>query len=107
MYRISRNSRSSSCFLSGVGIAEAVAVFPVAIPIANEFLSTVLASESVEGLLLYLVLVAVPVGHAAFVRAVFLFLPSWVLRNRLSAVMAEGLTQLERMPLQMGFNGVG
>ena len=99
MYRISRDSNSSSCFLSGVGIAEAVAVFPVAIPIANEFLSTVLASESVEGLLLYLVLVVVPVGHTAAVIAVPFFLASRRLLHGSAAMLTQHQMRFTWMPL--------
>ena len=107
MYRISRDSSSSSCFLSGIGIAEAVAVFSVAIPIADELLSAVLASKGVEGLLLYLILVAVPVGHTAAVIAIPLFLASWFLLHGSAAMLTQHQMGLSGMPLQIGFHSIG
>ena len=107
MYRISRDSRFSSCFLSGIGIAEAVAVFPVAIAIADKLLSAVLAGQGIKGLLVYLILVAVPVGHAAAVIAVPLFLASRLLLHGSAAMLTEHQMGLSRMPLQIGFHRIG
>ena len=89
LYRISRDSRSSSCFLSGVGIAEAAAVFPVAIPIACKFLSAVLTGQCIKGLLVHLILVAVPVGHTTAVIAVPLFLASRFLFHGSAAMLTQ------------------
>ncbi|MDI9512403.1 MAG: hypothetical protein QM307_04595 [Bacillota bacterium] len=99
MYRISRDSRSSSCFLSGVGITEAAAVFPVAVTIADELLSTVLTGQGIKGLLVHLILVAVPVGHAALIVAVLFLFSALALRNGLATVMAQNQSRLRRMAL--------
>ena len=107
MYRISRDSSSSSCFLSGVGITEAVAVFPAAIAIANELLSAVLAGKSIKSLLLYLVLVAVPVGHTALIIAVPFFFASRLLLHGSAAMLTQHQVRFARMPLQIGFHSIG
>lgn len=66
-----------------------------------------LAGQCVIGLLINLVLVAVPVCHPAFVRAELLFLPAGVLLDRLAALLTNGCTFRRWMAAQMGFHRIG
>ena len=73
-YRISRAWNSSSA-LSGIEVTGSAAEFSVLVSIGGELLSTMLTKQIVIGLFVDLILVAVPVGHAASVRTE-LFLPA-------------------------------
>ena len=65
------------------------------------------AGQCVKGLHLYLVLVAVPISHPAFVVAVALHFATGVLRDSLAAILTDHLANAGRMALQMRFDGVG
>ena len=73
-YRISRVWNSLSA-LSGIEVTGSVAEFSILVSIGGELLSTMLTKQIVIGLFVDLILVAVPVGHAASVRTE-LFLPA-------------------------------
>lgn len=107
LYRINRDIRSSSCFLSGIGIAKTAAVFPVAVAIADELLSAVLAGQGVERLLVHIILVAVPVSHAAAIIAVPLLFAPRLLFHGSTAVLTQHQMGLIGMPLQIGFHSIG
>ena len=66
-----------------------------------------LTDQLVIGLFIDLIFVAVPIGHTALVIAVHLRLSTTGLRNGLPAVMAKYQISLRRMPIQIGFYGVG
>ena len=66
-----------------------------------------LAGQRVICLLVHFVLVTVPVGHPALIRAELLFLPAGVLLDGLTALLADGHTFRRRMAAQMGFYCVG
>ena len=66
-----------------------------------------LTDQRVIGLFVDLILVAVPISHTAFVIAVLLRFATAGLRNRLSTVMAKNQVSLRRMPMQIGFDGIG
>lgn len=66
-----------------------------------------LTDQSVIGLSFHFILVVVPVGHPALIIAVLLWLAASGLGNDLSAVMAQDQIPLGRMPLKIGFDGIG
>ena len=65
-----------------------------------------LTDQRVICLFVHLILVAVPVCHPAFVRAELLFLPAWVLLDRLTALLANGYTFRRWMAAQMGLHRI-
>ena len=86
-YRIIR-ARNSLSALSGIEVTSAAAELAVFVPICNKLLSAMPTDKCVVGLLVDFVLVAVPVGHPAPIRAeLFLFTASGLF-NGFSALQA-------------------
>ena len=84
-YRIKRAWKSLSA-LSGIEVAGTAAELTILVPIGGKLLSAILADQSVEGLLFDLVLVAVPVGHSATIRAELLLFATSRLLNGFTAL---------------------
>ena len=83
------------------------AVFSLFITIAFKLLPTVEADQVVVGLFVHLILVAVPKCHAALIRTELLFLSSFGLFQRFTALHTHGRLRLCRVSAEVAFNSIG